>query len=87
VVIKEKRLEMRGMGRNELIEYFNSIGEKDESLMKFTGQDWEVEVNEENIIIMGSLAITSTVVVFRCEEKILEKMLYEFRLRFLTAGG
>lgn len=78
---------MRGMRRSEIIDYFIGIDGKDLGLGKFKGQDWVVEVSEESLITIGSLEIPSTTVLFRGDEERLEQMVFEFRLKFLSAGG
>lgn len=83
----EEILEMRGMRRKEIINYFILLGGKHEADGKFTGPDWEVGIGEERLVALGSLEIPSTTVIFRCREDLLEKMVSAFRLKFLTAGG
>ncbi len=85
--IIEKTLEMRGMPRDEIINYFISINGKSVYLGKFVGENWEVEVSEESRIKIGSLEIPSTTVVFRSEKENLEQMILKFRLKFLSVGG
>ncbi len=75
----EKVLEMRGMRRQEIMDYFMSL--------KGIGEDFQVEVSEESLVSMGSLAIPTTVVIFKGDKDQLEEAIYNFRIRFLTAGG
>lgn len=83
----EKKLEMRGMKRIEIVNYFISIGGKVIDYEKFIGQGWEVEISKEKIITLGSLKIPATIVILRCREDLVEHMINAFRLRFLSAGG
>lgn len=83
----EKVMEMRGIRRQEIVDYFIEIGGDDEGQGSFTGHGWQVEVGQENMVRLGSLEIPSTVVRLQCEEELFENMVYEFRLRFLKAGG
>lgn len=80
-------LEMRGMKRIELVNYFISIGGKVIDDEKFTSQGWQAEIAKEKLVILGSLKIPATIVILRCRKDISEKMLTAFRLRFLSAGG
>lgn len=83
----EEILEMRGMKRIEIVNYFLSIGGKVMGEEKFIGQGWEVQVNQEELVSIGSLKIPATIVTLRCRKDLIEKMLGDFRLRFLSAGG
>jgi len=83
----EKILEMRGMKRVELVNYFISIGGKAISDENFFGHGWEVDISKEKTITLGSLKIPATIVVFRCKEDLVDGMMVAFRLRFLSAGG
>ena len=87
MAIKVKILNMGGMSQARLLEYFYSIGGKNLGDGKFVGQDWEIEVQKEKIVSLGSLNIPSTIVIFRCEDAIIDNMLKDFRQKFLTAGG
>jgi hypothetical protein len=83
----EKSLEMRGMKRIEIVNYFISIGGKLISGEKFIGQGWQVEIEKEKVVTLGSLKIPATIVILRCRKDISEQILAAFRLRFLSAGG
>jgi hypothetical protein len=83
----EKKLEMRGMKRIELVNYFISIGGKDMGGGKYAGQGWRAEISNEKLVTLGSLKIPATIIMLRCREDLSEQMLYAFRLRFLSAGG
>lgn len=87
MAILQKTLEMRGMSRNDIINYFSSINGENIGSEKFIGENWEVEVSQETLATIGSLNIPSTTVVFRCKEELLEPMISAFRLKFLSAGG
>ena len=83
----EENLEMRGMKRIEIVNYFISIGSKTIDDEKFIGQGWQVEIRKEKLISIGSLKIPATTVILRCRKDLAEQMLAAFRLRFLSAGG
>ncbi len=83
----EKRLEMRGMRRSEIINYFTALYEKNISKGKFIGQNWQVEINKEKFITIGSLNIPTTIVIFRGSKEDLGPVISAFRMKFLSAGG
>jgi len=83
----EKELEMRGMRRIEIVNYFISLGGKSISPENFIGNGWEVAISKEKIIALGSLMIPATIVIFRCREELIDGIMVAFRLRFLSAGG
>jgi hypothetical protein len=83
----EKNLEMRGMKRVEIVNYFISIGGEAMEVEKFIGQGWEVKIMQEELVTLGSLKIPATIVNLRCRKDLIEQMLVDFRLRFLSAGG
>lgn len=83
----KETLEMRGMKRKEIIEYFFSLNEKPIEPNKFQGNGWYVKVNEETQVHLGAIEIPSTIVEFCGEKDQVEKILADFRLRFLSAGG
>ena len=87
MIIIEKMIEMRGMRRSEIINYFISINGENVGFGKFKGQNWEVKVSEESLMTIGSLEIPSTKVLFCGEKELLEQMITAFRLKFLSAGG
>ena len=83
----EKSLEMRGMKRIDIVNYFISIGGEVIGDEKFASQEWQAEVGKENLITLGSLKIPAIIVILRCRQDLAEQMLIAFRLRFLSAGG
>jgi hypothetical protein len=83
----EKALEMRGMNRSEILNYFISLGENSMDNKKFVGRGWEVELCDEKIITLGVIKIPTTIVIFRGTQDTVEKAIWAFRLRFLSAGG
>ncbi|WP_350344014.1 hypothetical protein PRVXT_000383 [Proteinivorax tanatarense] len=85
-IIKEK-LEMRGMSREELVNYFSSISRKNHNNCLFYGEGWKVKVTNQKITMICSLKIPSTVVEFYIQEEVFDDFLKAFRLKFLSAGG
>lgn len=86
MAIIEKNLEMRGMSRKEIIEYFTSIS-KCIAGSRFYWHDCTIDVSEESKIELGSIFIPVTKVLFMGEEEPLERLISQFRLKFLSAGG
>lgn len=85
--IKEHSLEMRGMPRRELEEYFRSIGGKWDGKRTYYGPNWEVELSESWSCTLGTIQIPATQVIFRVKEEDMEEIVWAFRFRFLSAGG
>jgi hypothetical protein len=82
-----KTMEMRGMRRSDIVEYFIGIGGDQTDAVKISGPDWEVTVSEESVARLGSIGIPATNVTFIGEPEFIELMIAEFRLKFLSAGG
>jgi hypothetical protein len=87
MITEEKLLEMRGMRRQEIMDYFMSLRLMEYNSSIFIGEHWTVQVKEEMFVSLGSLTIPSTTVKFTGEKDYLDEAIYSFRLRFLTAGG
>lgn len=86
--VYEQKLEMRGMRRSEILNYFIHIGAQEVGKGVFKGLEWTVEVGSEAFVSLGRLEIPATVVVFKSLEiSVLDKAVSAFRLRFLSAGG
>ena len=87
MIISEKALEIHGVFRDEIINYFIDIGGEAIEEGRFAGEAWEAEVGNEEVVKLSSIKIPSTMVTFRGEVELLDKMLKAFRLKFLKAGG
>jgi hypothetical protein len=83
----EKSIEMRGMRRQELVDYFTSIGGESMDAVTYKGEGWSVKIKPEIMMAFGAISIPSTILIFRTSEETLQKLIYKFRLRFLSAGG
>jgi len=83
----KETLEMRGMKREEIMTYFFSLDANHIPPNQFQGEGWHVIVSEEIQVRLGSIRIPATIVKFNGEKKSMDKVLADFRLRFLTAGG
>lgn len=87
MAIKEYCLEMRGMPRRDLEDYFRSIGCKQIGSETYKGPNWEVDLSDEGLCVLGAIQIPSTKVAFRADERDWAEIVKAFRLRFLSAGG
>lgn len=87
MAIKEYCLEMRGMPRRDLEDYFLSIGKKQIKSETYKGPNWEVHLSNESLFTLGSIKIPATKVTFRVDERDWPKILKAFRMSFLSAGG
>ena len=87
IMKKKEVLEMRGMKRKEIIDYFLSIEGITHNDSTFYGENYKIIVDDESNAVIGSLSIPSTIVTFIGREECLEKVIYRFRLKFLKAGG
>lgn len=87
MVIAEKTLEMRGIRRTEIMDYFISIDGEQIRDGKFIVGDSEVEVSEESLISIGSFKFPATLVKFHGDRELIEQLILAFRFKFLRAGG
>lgn len=87
MAIIEHSLEMRGMPRRDLEEYFLEIGGKQVGRGVYLGPNWEVTLSDEWICAIGSIKVSATEVIVRIEEEDWPEMVKAFRFRFLSAGG
>lgn len=87
MAIKEYCLEMRGMPRSALEDYFLKIGGKQIEQGLYLGPSWEVHLSEEKTCTIGSLSILATLVTFRLDEEDWPEIVKAFRFNFLSAGG
>lgn len=85
--IKEYCLEMRGMPRRDLEDYFLSIGGKQIGSETYRGPNWEVDLSNDWLCTVGSIQIPATKVTFRTDDGDWPEIVKAFRLRFLSAGG
>jgi len=83
--LMQQTLEMRGMSRSEIIDYFNSICSKEGETFQWQG--CRVEVGSEISISLGSIKVPSAKVTFGGEKNCVESLIAQFRLKFLSAGG
>jgi len=85
--MEEYTLEMRGIPRSRIIDYFLELDGERADEGRFKGQGWEVGVSEETLVALGSFRITATFVTFRCSKETRKKMMDEIQRHFLRNGG
>lgn len=84
MAVVEKRITRRGVPRDEYLEYFGALGEETEP-GRFIGPDWEVIVEKTKPFVLFGQTMVQNDLVFRGEEKMIEDMLSEFRVKFARA--
>lgn len=87
MIFAEKALEMRGIRRAEIIDYFKSMHGEEVSDGKFIVRESNVEVSEESFIHIGSFKLSAIKVKFRGRMELIEPLILAFSLNFLRAGG
>ena len=75
-----------GVPHHEIIHYFKALSTF-EKANTFKGDGWKVTVLSMNWNRMGSLLLPSTRLEFRGDPTAVEKLVKEYRMRFLSAGG
>jgi hypothetical protein len=86
--------DMRGMSRSVLVEYFlKQAGQApgawvdNNDPVRIEGPFWDVYIEPERLVSMGSACITATKVRLSLQPEQAEDFLFAFRLRFLSLGG
>ena len=82
-----KKIEMRGISREEIADYFVDISESAYGDKIFYGIDWVVEVGDEKPCLLGSITLKEVDIIFSASQETLEVLLADFRLKFMRAGG
>lgn len=80
-------LEMRGIQREEFIDYFQNMGGQNTAEGTYTGAYWEVQIGPQFPCRLGKLVIPSIKITFFVEEGYFEEMLKKFRLSFMRGGA
>lgn len=83
----EHIIEMRGIPRKEIVQYFRDICDEIEHNRKFKKDGWMVEIGEEGCCSLGSVKLSTIRIVFTGEEHLLESVIYAFNMKFLRGGG
>lgn len=82
-----KHMEMRGMPRLELVEYFLEIGRRTMDENTIQASYFKVTISEQKTCKLGSLILPTTDVTIEAEDNYIEQVVADFRKRFLSAGG
>jgi hypothetical protein len=80
-------LEMRGIQREDFIEYFLNIGGQSTAEGVYTGPYWEVQVGPQIPCPLGKLVIPSMKITFSVEEEYYDEILRKFRMNFMRGGA
>lgn len=80
-------LEMRGLKRQLLLDYFLSLGGKLIASEHIQGPDWEIQLSSEQAVNLGPITLPVVHVTFEADKEVVLKMVQAFRFRFLSAGG
>ena len=83
----EHNLDMRGMRRRELFDYFINIGGEDKGNGLIVGDDFKAIIGDEEFLKLGSIKIPATKIILSISQDKCDDILESFRLKFLTAGG
>ena len=67
--------------------YFRELGGTLKEDGVFLASEWEVIVGQEQAVELLKCMISEVVITFRAEEQLVKKLVDEFRLKFLRAGG
>ena len=70
-----------------ILEYFNSLTANNDSNKRFWTDEWEVIVGDDLNKKKGSIYIPAIEIIFKAEENICDRLLEDFRKKFMTAGG
>ncbi|OEF95709.1 hypothetical protein [Desulfuribacillus alkaliarsenatis] len=87
-----KQIEMRGMSRQELVDFFVEMGGVSVQDSLIIGEDaeghkWSVELSEQKQIQLCSLLLPATSLTIKADSNLLNHLLMELRMKFLSAGG
>lgn len=83
----KESLEMRGLRREVLVDYFISIGCLRVKLNQFQGNGWKVRIDIEYKIHLGSITLPVVPITFGGVKDTALPLLHSFRMHFLSAGG
>jgi len=84
---RQQVIELRGVKREEFMDYFLALGGEDLGNGKIRGISWEVEIGSQEYLCLGTLELPSVRITFRVEEKSFHAFLSAFRMKFLKGGG
>jgi hypothetical protein len=85
--MKEHILDIRGIKRARLVDYFSQMDRASVSGDYIRGDNWEVQIGEEQELQMGSVKLPLVKLVFHMDDKAYQVMLQDFRIKFSCMGG
>jgi len=75
-----------GVSHSEIVHYFQALC-LTETGHSFSGPGWQVTILSMNWVKMGSLTLPRVRLEFRGDPTVVEALVKEYRLRYLSAGG
>lgn len=85
--METQTLEMRGMKRSAIIDYFVSLGGDRLDEHNFDYGDWSVHISDQVMIKYRVIEIPSTKITFTGHSSVLPSTIHSLRMQFLSAGG
>lgn len=83
----EHKLDIRGITRVNILEYFNQVDGAYQKDNLIYGDNWEIEIGQEQQYRIGALKLPLVELTFRMEEEDYQSMLKNFISRFSCMGG
>lgn len=75
-----------GIDADDIIEYFKEIC-KDERGHTFMGMGWQVMITRLEDRVHGSIRIPRTHLIFKGDRAVCEKLIVNYRKKFMRGGG
>ncbi len=87
MVVKFRYEIISGIPPEQIQEYFTSLSFEDNRTNRFYGDGWEINIIYEKDRFLGSIKLPVTRIVFIGDKELCEKIISDFRMKFLSAGG
>ncbi|MBN1332947.1 MAG: hypothetical protein JW971_04200 [Synergistales bacterium] len=84
---KREIIELRGIKREEFMDYFVALGGENMGNGKIRGVFWEVEIGPQEHLCLGPLELPTVKIIFQVEEGSFKAFLSDFRMKFIRGGG
>ncbi len=85
--METQTLEMRGMKRSAIVDYFISLGGNRLDEHNFDYGDWSVHIANQGMIKYRVIEVPSTKITFTGHSSALPPAIHNLRMQFLSAGG
>ena len=80
-------LEMRGMKRSAIVDYFISLDGNKLDEHNFEFGNWSVHIADQEMIKFRVIEVPSTKITFTGHSSALPCAIHDLRMQFLSAGG